>query len=289
MHLKSSCSSCRSQRTSLIQSYTDPFNDLTEKWCLFLDVQAVLSWDFELLHAGRLTDISRAIVVPIKTESGTTNSVYFSNTSAIMTAVLKRNKPQGTVKYLCFSEQSRALSSKSRKMKDNQAPAKCFPLRDVITERWAFPRFLVQTVKWYHVPVIFLTDNDLVSLSSIAWSPFVRFSPAEQQFSANRPVPGLLFEQRQDCCVLCACCWPRLWSQLRSCCFVLHPLGRNSVDSSFTESQTVAYSPPVFGLLVKCSSIPRARRDMCGAWVARQDSFWKGQGDKKNITVTSQL
>lgn len=79
--------------------------------------------------------------MPIKTESWTTNSVFFSNTSAIMAAVLKRNKPQGTLKYLCFSEQSKALSSKSRKMKDNQAPAKCFPLRDVITKRWAFPSF----------------------------------------------------------------------------------------------------------------------------------------------------
>lgn len=64
-----------------------------------------------------------------------------------MTAVLKRNKPQGPLKYLCCREQSKALSSKSRKMKDNQAPAKYFPLRDVITKRWAFPRFSVQTVK----------------------------------------------------------------------------------------------------------------------------------------------
>lgn len=85
-------------------------------------------------------------------------------------------------------------------MKDNQAPAKCFPLRDVITKRRAFPRFLVQTVKWYYVPVIFLAENDnkLVSLSSIAWSPFVRFSVAEQRFSANRPAAALLPERRED-------------------------------------------------------------------------------------------
>lgn len=177
-----------------------------------------------------------------------------------MTAVLKRNKPQGTMKYLCFSEQSRALSSKSRKMKDNQAPAKCFPLRDVITKRWAFPRFLVQAVKWYRMPVLFLTENDnkLVSLSSIAWSSFVRFSLAEQQFSANRPAPSLLFEQREDCltslhcCVQCTCSQPRAWSQLRSCCFVLHPLGKETVDPSFSGPQIVSGGPPAFGWSFKC-------------------------------------
>lgn len=157
----------------------------------------------KILNYYMLADwhISRTSIVPIKTESGTTNCVYFSNTSGIMTSVLKRNKPQGTVKYLCFSKQSKALSSKSRKMKDNQAPAKCFPLRDVITKRWAYPRFLVLTVRWHHEPVIFLTENDnkLLCLSPIAWSSFVRFSLAEQHFSANRAAAALLFEQREDC------------------------------------------------------------------------------------------
>ena len=112
-------------------------------------------------HEKPLT--SRTDAVPIKPESRKTNSLYFSNILAIMNAVFKRNKPCSIVEYRCFSEQSKALNTNSRKTKGNQAHAKglmvMFPLVPTLN-RWAFPRFLVQTVKWCRAPLTFLASND---------------------------------------------------------------------------------------------------------------------------------